>query len=268
MFYKKMIKTLLYSLIIILSLALVFLINGYFEVVIVNNRINNFKERGVYQYTDDYIKTYYYKVPKIYEYEDISRNIFDFDNRWIGSKTDIIITNRNPMRDNPTLAGIIGFLSTNFYVGHATINSNDSGSRMYEVVGNYSEPEDNVVRESFNSWLTVEEALQDAGDSPMIIGLRIKGTTEEDRDKMIEYAENQEGKPYNFSFLFNRHKSFYCTDLVSRSTRSAGINVNYDYLATTGNDIIVSPNVYIIFIRETIVEDGVKKYNIYYLDDK
>ena len=268
MLYKKIIKITLSTLIVILSLALVFLVNGYFEVIIVNNRIDNFKDRGVYQYSDDNIKTSYYKVPMKYEYEDVSRNIFNFDSRWIGSKTDIILTNRNPMRENPALAGIVGFLATNFYVGHATINSNESGSRMYEVVGNSTKLEDNVVRESFNSWLTVEEALKDKGDSPMIIGLRIKGTTEEDRDKIIEYAENQEGMPYNFSFLFNRHKSFYCTDLVSRSTRNAGINVNYDFLATTGNDIIVSPNVYIIFIRETIIEDGIKKFNIYFLDDK
>lgn len=270
MILRKFIKIMIYTFVIIFGISIVFLVNGYFEYVIVNNRISDFKDRGLFVGEDNsgrMLNTFYYRVPKKYDYEDTSRNIFDFTYRTIGSKADIIITNRNPMRDEPTLALPVGFLSKNFYVGHATINSTDDGKRLYEVIGNSSYPENNVVTEGANDWIRVEEYLGEDGDSPVIIGLRIKNTTSEQRDTMINYVESKVGMPYNFSFIFNRSKSFYCTDLVSRAVKSAGININYDYLATTGNDIIVSNNVYIIFIRETVVEDGIKKFNYYYLDD-
>jgi len=258
---KKIMKYVRRVLILIFALMVVFLINGFFEYIIVQNRIDDFKSRGIFEKFSETENINYYRVPKEYEYEDTSRNIYNFDKKWIGSKSDIIITNRNPMREVPSLALTVGFLASNFYVGHATINSTDDGSRIYEVIGNSSDDNYNVVIDSYNNWIT-----SDAGDTPIIIGLRIKNTTPEQRDKIIEYVALKEGMPYNFTFLFNRKNSFYCTDLVSRAIHSAGINVNYDYLATTGNDMIVSKNVYITFYRELIVENGVQKYNIYYLD--
>lgn len=244
--------------IVILCMGIVFLVNGTFEQILVQERISEFKDRGVFEKQED--DTYYYRVLPEYDYEDISRNIYNIDSQYIGSTGDIIITNRNPMRETP-LELPIGFLSENYYVGHATIVSSDDGSRIYEVLGNSGNPETDTVQETQNTWVK-----GDMGDTPVIIGLRIKNTTTKQRNDMIEYAKSKKGYPYNFSFLFNRSSSYYCTDLVSRAVYSAGINVNYDYLATTGNDMIVSKNVYIIFLREkTVTETGETRYNVYYL---
>lgn len=267
----RTLKLLKRSLIILISILIVFLINGGVEFFIVQNKIENFKERAEFVGQDQFrYNTFYYRVPVKYDYEDTSRNIFNQDpnKRWVGSTGDIILTNRNPMRaaESKTLALSVGFLAQNFFVGHATLNINDSGSRLIEVLGNSSDPEDNVVIETYNNWITIEEALRDEGESPIIIGLRIKNTTEEQRTRMVDYAKSQIGRPYNYSFLFNRSNTYYCTDLVSRSIKSAGININYDYLATTGNDMIVSKNVYIIFIREQIIVDGEIRFNYYYLE--
>ena len=259
---RRFIFTTRLILIIILALASVFLLNGVTEYFIVQSKINEFKSRGVeYSYVER-TNTYFYIVPKKHDYEDNSRNVIDFDMKALGSKTDIFITTRNPMRDNPMFSWIVAPLSKYFYVGHATINADDDGFSVIEVFGNGGDPEENIVTMSDNIWYISDE------ETPNVIGLRIKNTTEEQRDKIIEYAESKIGLPYNYTFLFNRSRSYYCTDLVSRAVASAGININYDYLATTGNDIIVSRNVYIIYYRELVYENGKPRYNVYFLEEE
>ncbi|MGD9886785.1 MAG: YiiX/YebB-like N1pC/P60 family cysteine hydrolase [Bacilli bacterium] len=259
----KFIKRILLA---VLAVFIVFLINGMTEKIFVNDKINDFKKRGELIITaDSNPHNHYYLVNPEYDYEDISRSIFDMDLRIIGAKADVIVTNRNPMRHEPMIAWAIGLLSQAFFLGHATINEDDDGRYMYEVIGNSSNPDNNVVAKTYNDWITFEEQLGEEGVSPLIIGLRAKDTTDEERDQMVEFASEQMGKPYNYTFLFNRENSFYCTDLVSRAYSKAGTNINYDFLATTGIDLIVSPKLYIIFIRETIIINDEKHYNFYYL---
>lgn len=247
-------------------MLLIFFINGFFEHFYVQDRIQKFKDRAVSEpFADERIaNTYYYRI-EANEDEDISRNIFDFNTRVIGAKADIITSNRNPLRDFPAFSLLMKPLAYYFYLGHTSINSTEDGSMIIETLGNTAW-DTNIVQESANTWVREEEYFPDDYSSPMIIGLRIKDTTSEQRDKMIDYAKSKLGAPYNFTFLFNRANSFYCTDIVSRAVAAGGVNINYDYLATTGTDILSSPNVYIIFIREVVVVDGVERYNIYYLD--
>jgi len=254
--------------ILVFGVVFVFLANGTVEIGFVSQKIEAFKERGVLVSIDDGIpENHYYRVEPVHDYEDVSRPVFNVEDRLIGSKTDIIVTNRNPMRDHKNIGWATGFLAKAFYLGHATLNADDEGSEMFEVIGNGSTAADNEVSLASNDWITYEEWLGVDGVSPMIVGLRVKNTTEEQRNQTVAYAEAQIGKPYNFSFIFNRNNSYYCTDLVSRAFSSAGINVNYDYFATTGNDLISSREVYVIFIRETVVVAGIKQYNIYFLSN-
>lgn len=267
--YRRIISFFKYTLLIILGLVLIFFTNGFYEKALVNKKLEDFKSRAVFIGKDELRENvYYYKVAKEYDYEDVSRNTFDISTRIIGSKTDIIITNRNPMRGVAILDPLVGFLSKNFFIGHATINSTDDGSKIIEVLGNASTPDNNKVVESYNDWMIVEDSLKEKSESPIIVGLRIKNTTSSMRDEIIDYARMQIGKGYNYSFVFNRHNTYYCTDLVSRSVKHAGININYDYFATTGNDMILSNNTYIFFLRETIIVDGVKIFNVYFLESE
>lgn len=262
---RRFLKVFINTLLIIIGLTFIFISNGYFEKIIIDKQIKDFKERAIYEGVDPlYNNIHYYKVEKKYEYEDISRYTFDpLTSRKIGSKTDVIITNRNPMRGVAVLDPIVGYLSTNFYVGHASMNSVDDGSRMFEVIGNSSDQSRNAVIEGTNDWYIYYNDLE----TPIIVGLRIKETTEEQRDKMVEYANMHLGKGYNYTFLFNRSNTFYCTDLVSRAAKYAGLHINYDHLATTGNDMIISKNTYIYFLRDIVYEDGQPIFNIYYLED-
>src|SRR5690554_6976197 len=265
MITKKFLRFIKHTLLIILGLGLIFFINGFYEKAIVNDKIEDFKARAEYIGPDENLKNvHYYRVKKEYDYEDVSRNTFTIDERNIGSKTDVIITNRNPMRGTPVLDPLVGFLASNFYVGHSSMNSVDDGSRMYEVVGNSGTPGKNVVIEGTNDWYRYIEDIE----TPVIVGVRIKDTTEEQRDKMVEYADQQLGKGYNYSFIFNRANTYYCTDLVSRSAKYAGLNINYDHFATTGNDMIISKNTYIFFLRDIVYEDGEPVFNIYFLENE
>ena len=265
MLFKKFIKISINTLLVIIGLTLIFLINGHTEKFIINRQINEFKERAVYVGEDpNLINVHYYKVSKKYDYEDNSRNTYTTTTRIIGSKTDVIITNRNPMRGVVGLDPLVGYLASNFFVGHSTMNANDQGTLMYEVVGNSTTPEENAVIKSSNDWSSYLKDTQ----SPIIVGVRIKDTTSEQRDKMVEYASMQVGKGYNYTFLFNRENTYYCTDLISRAAKYAGLNINYDYFATTGNDMIISKNTYIFFYRDIEVVDGKNIFNVYYLENE
>ena len=266
---RKLTKIFINTILVIIGLAIIFTVNGYYEKVIINSQIDSFKDRAEYIGEDPYRENvHYYKVPKKYDYEDTSRNTFDVNTRIVGSKTDVIITNRNPMRGVDILDPMVGFLANNFFVGHSSMNTTDDGKRMIEVIGNSGTPENNTVVETYNDWISTEDRLGSKSVSPIIIGMRIKDTTEEQRDKMVEYAYDQIGKGYNYTFIFNRANTFYCTDLVSRAAKHAGLHINYDHFSTTGNDMIISKNTYIFFLRETVIVNGEKIFNVYYLDNE
>lgn len=235
---------------------------------VVNLEISNFKERGIFE--KEVIlqgqKVSYYKVHKKYEYEDNDRHVYDVDKyseNYIGSKTDIILTSRNPLRmsDLAIVRDVAGFFSKNFFIGHATINISDDGSKCIESVGN----DDGFkgVRVVENTWIDTE--VRYGNDAQIIIGLRLKNTNEKMREEICNNLMKLEGKKYNYFLLFYNRNKYYCTDLISRTLKKSKIKVNYDGVYTTGNDIIISNETYIIFICER-VKDGY--FNIYYLGEE
>jgi hypothetical protein len=266
MVMKKIYRAIRFILLLILALAIVFFVNSSFEIGFVNKKFSDFKNRGEAVNIDpDDTLTTYYKVPKMYDYEDTSRTVVDFENLKLGSEADIILTNRNPLRMVPSLKEPMDLMATNYFLGHASLNAYDD--MLYETLGNNIDPSDDGVAYRRNSWLRSAKNAKSEDEYPIIVALRIKNTTEETRNKMLEYAESKIGNTYNYTFVFNRTKTFYCTDLVSRASAYAGINLNYDYLATTGNDLILSKNVYIIFYRQVRYVDGIKHVDVYFLDE-
>lgn len=249
----KAIKRAILILIIIISLFSIFMINGLIENLYVRKQIHDFKARGVLVYeTDD---TKYYEVRKMYDYEDNTKHVLtDYSSPYVGFTTDIFVTSRNPLPGSV----LLGTLSHYIWIGHAGIVIDPEGKQTIEITG--TDVNNSVVSVYENTW------LNDSLDyTKEIVLLRVKNMDEEKAKKTVDYLESKIGSGYNYSFLFNRSNTFYCTDLVSRAIASSGINVNYDYLATTGSDLIVSPNTYIVYYRERIVKDGRVTFNVYYL---
>lgn len=247
---------------------LLFVVNGLFERGAVNTLLNGFKERGIYDKTINIHEQQVdiYKVKKAFDYEDAETFIFDdseTSSYYIGSKTDIILTTRNPLRMYQTaiLRDIAEIGAKYFFIGHGTINMEDDGSMVMECVGN--EEDFNGVRLSEQRWVYTE--VRYGNDAQIILGLRIKNITNETKENICTYLKTLEGKKYNYLLMFPSINRYYCTDLISRALKKEKINVNYDSFYTTGNDIIVSDYTYPIFLCERIKEGHFK---IYYLSEE
>jgi len=264
--FFKILKIFNFILIGVLIFVYVFLANGFIEKGIVTNEINEFKERGVF--TEQIIinkqKVNMYKVIKKYEYEDISRPIYEFDgyDYNLGSKTDITITSRNPMRhsDSALVKDVCGFFANNFYLGHATINVTDNGSHYVESIGNGSS---NKVEKNRNTWIDTEIRGKDVTNK--IVGIRIKNTTAELRNQITEEVLDKVGCEYNYNFFFPHKDKYYCTDLITRSLYKFGIDLNYDNFFAIGNDLILSDETYLIFYIEC---DSEGVFSFYYLSEE
>lgn len=255
-------------LVTILIAVYVFITNGFIEKVIVNNEIKEFKERAVY--VEDRVinkqTVKMYKVPKKYEYEDVTRPIYTYiesiDDYYLGSKTDITLTSRNPMRNAELgiVRDVCGFFSNNFYLGHATMNITDDGSEYIESVGNNI---DNKVIVSPNTWIKTE--VRGGDDTNRIVGLRIKNTNDELRNDIVDSLMNKVGCEYNYNFFIPYKNKYYCTDLLTRTLKEFSIDINYDGMFAIGNDIILDNETYLIYYIER-VEEGV--FEFYYLSEE
>jgi len=265
---NRIIKVLEYVLIFVLVCCSIFILNGTIEKIFVNKEIRDFKERGEYVGTETIngqnVKMYLVKAK--YDYEDVSRPSFNKVEKYgvikyyLGSKTDITITSRNPLRmvDSGLIRDIAGFFSNNFYIGHATINITDDGSKYIESVGNLGS--NNGVLESYNSWVDTE--IRGGDDTNRIVGLRLKNTTEEIRENIAKEVQSKVGMEYNFNFFIHKKDKYYCTDLISRTTKKYGIDINYDGMFSIGNDIILSKNTYLIFYIDRVSRGN---FEFYYL---
>lgn len=261
----KIIKIIKKVFIVLLSILIVFITNGFIEKAVVNRDLKEFKARGIYTFSEG--GNNFYKVIKKYDYEDTKQVYNPLDKyQYIGTTGDIILTSRNPMRYSRSwlVENVCGFFSKNFFVGHSSLIVSDDGAIMaeitaHEIVDGENVDENSGVRIVINDWINADDG------SEYILGLRVKNASSEDIEEVVDYVYDNLGKKYNYSFLFFRKNRYYCTDLVSRAYKAAGININYDYLVTTGNDMIVSSNTYLVFCREKVVNNGNTEYNIYYL---
>lgn len=256
-------KIILILALVIISFAIIFMANGFIEKASIDNSIKEFKSRGELVKTEG--NTTYYKVAS----KDIEDGSMVFDpesgDNYIGTVGDIILTNRNPLRYSRTIIikNLVGFFARTMFLGHASYDVSENGNMIVEITDHTNENgsmsiDTDGVKYHINDWIDADDG------SPLMIGLRVKGVGLETKDQLKRFAYENIGKPYNMTFI-RRKNSFYCTDLVSRAYESAQIKLNYDGFFVTGNDLIVSGQTYIIFVRERIEIDGEEHFNIYYL---
>lgn len=238
---------------IILFFLAVFLINGFVENVVVNNRINKFMERGdfVKEEVDPLTKltTRYYSVSRETSFEKDGRESITRIGRttYIGQRGDIITTKEAPFPNIPVIYQLVSY----FFGGHAGIVT--STEEYLECVGN--QDDNNCVRYNENDWFYIRSNT---------IGLRIKNASESDYEGIVKKAEEKIGKPYNYTFVFNTHKSYYCTDLVTTSVKEYNKKLDpNDSFVTTVNDLVASQKTY-LFYYHYVDSDNVM--HVYYLE--
>lgn len=242
-FYKKSIKRFL--LFIMTGIIFYFVQNGFIENSLVKNKINEFTKNSVL--IEETSEEKIYKVSReTSEYSSVY-------NGYIGRPGDILLTRDSPF-EIPVVKQFISF----FFGGHACIvSTNNLDGNPRSKVGNLVIESSGMGGESGvdireNTW--GYEKLQ-----INIIGIRIKGYSDNDYNEVLNNAYKLRGKKYNYSFVFNKKNSYYCTDLVSRSFILKNVKLNDGFITST-NDIILSENSYIFFYQK--VENGIKY--IYY----
>lgn len=166
---------------------------------------------------------------------------------------DIFVLRESILDVLPYSAEFITF----YFGGHAGIVYDKDS--IFETTGMEINPEDNVIIEYSNNIFFRPERVS-------TIGLRVKAP-EEDAAQAVEYVKSKLGVKYNYTFIFNKKNSFYCTDLVSRAYgKEAGLNyeLDKDGIATSCNDLIVSKDTFITYYMRY---DGYDKH-LYYAVNK
>ncbi len=250
----KKIKLINKFIIIILYIISIMVIIITYKGIKTNSEINNFINRGEFVFEIDNVK--YYKVSRKFDYED-SRKVLNLNNpNFVGTKGDIYLTSRNPVAGSL----ILKKLSDLIWIGHAGMVINDDATKTIETTGNDVNNQ-NYVRILDNTW--AKDSLENTKEYAV---LRVKSITEEDIDKVIETSIRKIGSNYNYLFLLNTKNKYYCTDLISRSYRENNINISNGILATTGSDIILNNNTYLVYYRLRVTEGKSVYYKVYYLE--
>ena len=249
---RKILKLVLLT----LQSALIFITIGATSYAVTKNvqkmiLVEQFKSKGVY---NEEISSTYNKFYRIESDEEEKAFRIINNEVYPGFHADILVSTDATLI-NAFVSDFISF----FAGGHAAIcidysDKIEVGNNMtIEASGVNGDDEAKVFNKNY--WV-----LPQVFDE--VIGLRMNMSNEE-KDLFVDNAVDFIGYPYNYSFFFNTKKSIYCSDLISRSAKPLGFNLNKDNGATTIYDLIVSSDTY-IFYYHYIDNNGVKY--IYYLD--
>ncbi|MDE5715279.1 MAG: hypothetical protein K2I42_04010 [Anaeroplasmataceae bacterium] len=219
--------------------------------------IHQFKQKGVYQesLSSSNLKVYTIQSNETLETYQIVNGVY-----YPGNTGDIILSLTSEM-EIPFVHGFVSF----FAGGHAALVLGDyeDQNTQTNAVNNFKVMEATGLNETDNYaeianktyWVTADIYQE-------VIVVRPK-MTEEQRKKVLANAMAMEKDPYNYSFLFDTKNKSYCSDLISKTFDTVGINLNKDSFTTSIYDILISNETYISYYHY-YDSQGVK--HVYYLD--
>jgi uncharacterized protein YycO len=239
-----------------LQSALIFIVIGATSYAITKNihkiiLVEQFKSKGEYQ---EDISTDDLKFYRIESNEEVKAFRKNNNKIYPGFHGDILVSTQATLI-NPLISGLISFYAG----GHAAVcidysDTVDVSENMtIEASGVNGDDEAQLFNKNY--WVYPNIFNE-------VIGLRMDMNNDE-RNQFVDNATKFLGYPYNYSFIFNTKNSIYCSDLVSRSAKPLGFNLNKDNGTTTIYDLIVSNDTY-IFYYHYFDNEGVQY--IYYLD--
>lgn len=246
--FKKCIKIFFISIFIVF---LMFTIDTIYENINVKYQIKNFTDSGVFiQQIDDF---YLYEVEVDYELNSPSINFNEYGLPITSTPGDIFIYRESTLDENFPNILFLKYYISYYFGGHAGVIVDEFNT--IETNGAYSEGDKNIVD-------LCENNIMYSPSNRDVVGLRVDAS-KEDVDKSLNYLHNAVGKPYNYTFIFNKANSYYCTDLVARAYgKEAGLpyDLDVDGIATSCNDLIISKDTCITYY---MVYNGSEKH-LYY----
>lgn len=247
-------------LLVLFGLLIYSLVSAGIENNKIDKELSEFMSKGVLQ--EDFSTKYqkFYIVPRETWQEPLDSFYIDSTGELLpGQPGDILCARKAAIENVPIVSD---FITYNFG-GHAIICADDfedsshyiTKRNIIEATG-MSETKNEVVYSGYsmrnlNAYRTT------------VMGLRVKCDADT-RQKALQNAYDMLENPYNYSFVLDTKNRDYCSDIMSKAYGSLGINLNYDGIATTIQDLCVSKNTYYFFYR---YKDKDNVMHIYYLDD-
>lgn len=240
-----------------ISTILIFIVLGWMANTITQHivsdvKIENFKNKGVYQEDISSSTVKFYKIESDEDKGFIDVNGYIFP----GSKGDVLVTKESTI-GIPFVDDLITF----FAGGHAAICTGEfydytiraKKTDIIEATG--VEEGENLSRVTNRYYWTNEKPYTE------VIVLRGNNITEQQKDEVVSNAFSMLGDPYNYSFTFDNVNKSYCSDLISKAYKTVNIDFNKNGFWTTIYDLIDSSDCHISYYH--YFKDGIKY--IYYL---
>jgi len=244
---KKLLNTFLLSLVFVLIGSIsYFTIDSNNENKQIQNKINQFKSNASFYYHSDYYSTDFYRV------KSSNTPCFTIKENTIypGYNGDILATLYNEMEID-----IVSDVFSYYFGGHVALVV--EGDKLFQTTGKDSN-DANKSDYVNNNWLH-DNTLRSS-----FIGLRVN-VDQTTRDNVVNHSKDYLNIPYNYSFIFNRKRSYYCTDLIQCLYEEySDVSLKQNSIIVSVQDIILSEDVYIFMYKE---KDENGNYKIYYLDD-
>lgn len=253
---KKITQVFLCFFLFILSTLSIMAVSVTFTHLETDQAIKSFIAKGVFEKTEheNGVTVSYYKVESDLDVPLTHPSIdWSFSTPILGYPGDFYIQQESAI-PIPIIKDFISF----YFGGHAGLITHNFD--ILETTGMNATMEENIITKFSN-------ILLEDPDPRDIIGLRVKGITDDEINKALEYAESKIGIPYNYTFLLNRNKSFYCTDFIARAFgKETGLSYQLDSTGfwTTTQDLVHSKDTFITFYKQVKGD----KINLYYLVEK
>ncbi len=255
-------KKLVYYILASIEAILLFIVVGAVTTAIAKHiqsayLIQQFKKQGIYQ---EDLSTSSVKVYTIQSKETLKTYQLVNGEYYPGNTGDIILSLSSEM-EIPFVHGFVSFFAGGHaalvlgeYQDHNTQTSQVDSFKVMEATG--LNETDNYAEIASKSYWVSEDKYKE------VICVRPK-MTEEQRKMILVNAMAMEKDPYNYSFLFDTKNKSYCSDLISKTFDTVGINLNKDSFTTSIYDLLISNETYISYYHYYDSE-GVK--HVYYLD--
>lgn len=240
-----------------ISTILIFIVLGWMantitQHIISDIRIENFKNKGVYQEELSSSSVKFYKIETGEElgYTKVNEKIYP------GAKADVLVAKKSNI-GIPFVEEFITF----FAGGHSSLATGNYADYSVNVKPSDSieatglEGGENLSRVTDRYYWTSQYTYDE------VIVVRGNNMDEKMKDEVVSNCFSLLGDPYNYSFTFDIVNKSYCSDLISKSFKSVGIDFNKNGFWTTIYDLLVSSDCHISYYH--YYKDNVKY--IYYV---
>ncbi len=233
--FMYILKIVLYFCLFMIFFLSTLTVDAVIENIKVDSQISDFISNAVFKEEVNNIRYYEVDIPQVNELSSPTIQVINNIPKST-TKGDIFVSRESVLEVLPFSAQFISF----YFGGHAGIVLDQY--TVIETTGMESNPDNNVVIKGFNSIITNNLKRS-------VIGLRVNASDEE-INKAIGYLDESIGKKYNYSFIFNRKNTYYCTDLVARAfSKEAGLDFDLDKdgIAVSCNDLVISDDTFITY---------------------